>query len=198
MMCCSEEMRNASDSHTSINNPESTDAFLSADMDSSAGIHTAAGVYTYSTIKTILERDQRLVYKLIGTSMLPMLRPDRDMVVFVPVKDRLKKYDVALYMRGKKHVAHRVIKVQESGYLIRGDNTYTMEIVAEDDVIGVLTNFVRNGKQYHVSHKGYRFYARLWCVLYPVRYSMKHSVIWTKRLLRKLGITPLIKRLLKK
>ncbi len=194
----SEEIRNASDSHTSINDPESTDAFSATDMDSSTGMQTTAGGYTYSTIKTILERDQRLVYKINGNSMLPMLRPDRDMIVFVPVKDRLKKYDVALYMRGKRHIAHRVIKVQESGYLIRGDNTYVMENVAEEDVIGVLTHFVRNGKQYHVAHKGYRFYSCLWCALYPVRCGLRKGGIWTKRLLRKLGITPLIKRLLKK
>ena len=150
-----------------------------------------------SAITTILERDQRLVYKGNGTSMLPMLRSDRDMVVFVPVKERLKKYDIALYMRGNKYIAHRVIKVQESGYLIRGDNTYAMENVSEEDVIGVLTHFVRNGKQYHVYHKGYRMYSWLWCALFPVRLALRKGIIWAKRLLRKLGLTPFIKRILK-
>ena len=181
MMGSSEESCNASDFQVVAEDSVIQDVFPSS-----------------SAIKKILERDQLLVYKGNGTSMLPMLRPDRDMVVFVPVKERLKKYDVALYMRGKKHIVHRVIKVQESGYLIRGDNTFIMETVLEKDVIGVLTCFFRDGRQYHVSHRGYRCYTRLWCVLYPVRYSMKHSVIWTKRFLRKLGITPLIKRLLKK
>lgn len=151
-----------------------------------------------SGFQTILEREQRLVYKGKGTSMLPMLRPERDMVVFVPRKERLKKYDVALYMRGNTYIAHRVIKVQENGYLTRGDNTYIMETVPEEDVIGVLTHFVRNGKQYHVYHKGYRMYSCLWCALFPVRFALRKCIIWAKRLLRKLGITPFIKRMLKK
>lgn len=150
-----------------------------------------------STIKTILARDQMLVYKGCGTSMLPMLRPDRDIVVFVPAKERLKKYDVALYTSGKKYTAHRVIQVTEGGYLIRGDNTYVMENVEEEDVIGVLTHFVRNGRQYPVSHKGYRIYSCLWCTLFPVRLVSRKCIHWGKRVLRKLGITPLVKRLLK-
>ena len=150
-----------------------------------------------STIKSILARDQMLVYKGCGTSMLPMLRPDRDMIVFVPAKERLKKYDVALYTSGKKYIAHRVIQVTEGGYLIRGDNTYVMETVAEEDVIGVLTHFVRNGRQYPVSHKGYRIYSCLWCTLFPVRLVWRKGIHWGKWVLRKLGITPLVKRLLK-
>lgn len=172
MMGSSEERCNASDFQVVAEDSVIQDVFPSS-----------------SAIKKILERDQLLVYKGNGTSMLPMLRPDRDMVVFVPVKERLKKYDVALYMRGKKHIVHRVIKVQESGYLIRGDNTFIMETVLEKDVIGVLTCFFRDGRQYHVSHRGYRCYTRLWCALYPVRWMMKKMYTKAKSVLRRLEIT---------
>ena len=150
-----------------------------------------------STIKSILARDQILVYKCSGHSMLPMLRPDRDMIVFVPVKDRLKKYDVALYTSGQMYIAHRIVQVMEGGYLIRGDNTYVMEAVAEEDVIGVLTHFVRNGRKYPVSHKGYRIYSCLWCMLFPVRLVSRKCIHWGEWVLRKMGITPLVKKLLK-
>ena len=105
-----------------------------------------------STFEEILSKDGKLVYKTKGVSMNPMLYQNRDLVVIVPVKERLKKYDVALYRRGKSYVLHRVIEVNDDGtYLIRGDNTYSDEIVPDSAVLGVLTEFVRDGKQYKVT-----------------------------------------------
>ena len=93
-----------------------------------------------STFEEILSKDGKLVYKTKGVSMNPMLYQNRDLVVIVPNKERLKKYDVALYRRGKSYVLHRVIEVNDDGtYLIRGDNTYSDEIVPDSAVLGVIT-----------------------------------------------------------
>ena len=121
------------------------------------------------TFEDILARDGRLVYWTRGVSMKPMLYPSRDLVNIVVPDGQLKKYDVALYTRGNRYVLHRVIGVRESIYLIRGDNTYTLEEVPFRNVIGVLESFVRNGKQISVTDKRYRIYARIWNFLYPVR-----------------------------
>ena len=100
-----------------------------------------------STFEEILEKDGKLVYKTKGVSMNPMLYQNRDLVVIEVPKGRLRKYDVALYRRGKSYVLHRVIEVNDNGtYSIRGDNTYRIETVPEEAVIGVLTSFVRDGK----------------------------------------------------
>ncbi len=64
-----------------------------------------------STFEEILEKDGKLVYKTKGVSMNPMLYQNRDLVVIEVPKGRLKKYDVALYKRGKSYVLHRVIGV---------------------------------------------------------------------------------------
>ena len=76
------------------------------------------------TFEEILEKDGRLVYRFRGVSMKPMLYQNRDLVVIEKVKDRLKKGDVVLYRRGKDYVLHRIVRVSEDGYVIRGDNTY--------------------------------------------------------------------------
>lgn len=138
------------------------------------------------SFEDILARDGVLVYKTRGVSMEPMLRQDRDLVVIRPSASRLEKYDVALYRRGKDCVLHRVIGVAEGGYLIRGDNTYALERVPDDAVIGVLTAFQRKGKEYQVSNKGYRFYARAWTALYPVRACCVRAVRLAKAAARKL------------
>lgn len=132
-----------------------------------------------SRIEEILATDGRLVYKIKGVSMLPMLRQNRDVVVIVRPKERLKKYDVALYKRDRSIVLHRVIKVKENGYLIRGDNTYALEDIPDESVIGVLTEFKRNGRECTIHDPGYRCYARIWNALYPMRWilvKLKHGL----------------------
>ena len=95
-----------------------------------------------TTFEQLLAQDGRLVYKTKGTSMEPMLRQNRDLVIIEVPASRLKKYDVALYRRGESYVLHRVVDVKEDCYLIRGDNTYTLENVPDRAVLGVLTGFV--------------------------------------------------------
>lgn len=122
-----------------------------------------------SSFEEILDRDGKLIYKTKGTSMRPMLRENRDLVV-IAVPDRpVKKYDVVLYKRNNAYVLHRVLRVNESEYLIRGDNTYSMEKVPRAAVLGILTEFKRNGKTYSVNNTGYRYYARIWHAIYPLR-----------------------------
>lgn len=120
--------------------------------------------------------------------MMPMLHQNRDLVVIVPPEGRLKKYDVALYRRGKAYVLHRVIQVKEHGYLIRGDNTYAFENVSDEAVLGVLTAFTRKGKPYSVANRAYRCYASFWHAVYPVRRLAVKAWGLAKRIARKLGI----------
>ena len=138
------------------------------------------------TFEEILKKDRRLVYKTRGISMLPMLHQNRDIVVIVPPEVRLKKYDVALYKRGSSYVLHRIIGIQDEEYLIRGDNTYRIEHVPQELVIGVLTGFVRNGKSYTAEDTGYQIYCRLWIAIYPMRkllFLMRTAAGKTARLL---------------
>lgn len=75
-----------------------------------------------------------------------MLYVNRDLVIISVPQGRLQPYDVALYRRGSAYVLHRVIQVREKDYLIRGDNTYRLEVVPDSAVIGVLTGFKRKGR----------------------------------------------------
>ncbi len=140
------------------------------------------------TFEEALARNGKLVYKVKGVSMLPMLRQNQDLVVIVPPVGRLKKYDVALYRRGKAYVLHRVIRVKQNGYLIRGDNTYALEDVPDAAVLGVLTDFTRNGKPYSVDSAAYRRYVRFWHAVYPARRLAVKGWGWLKRVTKKMGI----------
>ena len=151
-----------------------------------------------ATFEDLLARDGYLVYKTRGVSMEPMLRQNRDLVTIRVPASRLKKYDVALYRRGEKYVLHRVIGVASDHYLIRGDNTYTVETVPDSAVIGVLTGFKRKGREHDVTEPGYRLYARLWHAVYPLRALRFRSRRLAVGVARGLGVLPLIKKLLRK
>ena len=112
-----------------------------------------------------------LFYRIEGVSMQPMLRQKRDLVVVRPREDRLKKYDVALYRRDNgKYVLHRVVRVLPDGYVIRGDNCFSDETdITDREIIGVLSDFVRKGRQRSASALSYRVYTRMWVGIYPLR-----------------------------
>ena len=136
----------------------------------------------------LLACDGLLVYKTRGVSMRPMLRQNRDLVVIRVPKKRLEPMDVALYRRGEAYVLHRVIRVGDGYYLIRGDNTYALEKVPDSAVIGVMTGFQRNGKEYDAGDRAYRIYARFWQGIYPVRACTAGVLRLAKRVLKKMGV----------
>ena len=106
----------------------------------------------------------------MGSSMRPLLRQHKDVVIILPPEGELKPYDVALYRRGGKYVLHRVLSVKDDHYIIRGDNTFALERVPKECVIGVMTEYNRGGKHHSVTEVGYRIYARFWHFIYPIRY----------------------------
>lgn len=122
-----------------------------------------------------------------GVSMEPLFRTRRDVVIIAKPTAELKKYDVALYrLPTGKYILHRVIKVLEDEYLIRGDNTYVIEHIPKDKVIGVLVEFNRKGKRQKCTDKSYMAYSRFWNFIYPIRFVIYHIRRFLGRVYRKL------------
>ena len=98
-----------------------------------------------------------------GNSMLPMLHSERDTVTLSPLPARLQKYDLPLYQRENgQYVLHRVVAVGET-YTCIGDNQFAREEgLTHDQMIGLVTAFTRNGREYTTHSAAYRLYCRLW------------------------------------
>ena len=109
-----------------------------------------------------------------GVSMWPMLRNRHDVMLVVPAKGKLRRYDVALYRRGGKYVLHRVVghydHGSEKGYVICGDNCVMLEHIPCGDVLGVLRGFYRDGRHIDCETScGYHAYSKLWVAMFPAR-----------------------------
>ena len=97
--------------------------------------------------------------------MLPMLRNNIDTVVLKKSEGRLKKYDLPLYQRkDESYVLHRVVKVNDDGtYLMRGDNQlFTEQGITDEQIVGVVIAFTRDGVEYTTKNFKYRCYCVWW------------------------------------
>ena len=130
-----------------------------------------------------------LTYTNVGVSMLPLLRQGRDLfTVRRKGTERCKPGDVVLYRRPPdKYVLHRVIEVRPDDYVILGDNCMAREYGIRDaDILGVMTGFVRNGKEHTVEELPYRFYTWRMLHLFPLRVFWKKSILRLKQGVKKL------------
>lgn len=102
-------------------------------------------------------------FKMIsrGTSMLPMLRNGVDTIVIVKAEMPLKVGDVPLYVRENgEYVLHRIVKVKKDGYVLRGDNQTVSEYpICENQIAGVLTAYIKDGKRIECTDLKYRIYS---------------------------------------
>ena len=141
------------------------------------------------TFEEVLEREGRLVYTNVGISMLPLLRQGKDLfVVEKRGPERLRAGDVVLYRRPpNQYVLHRIVKVRERDYVILGDNCVNREYgITDEDILGVPTGFVREGKHHTVTEKGYRLYSFLMVRGADVRIFFKRAVAFGKAGIKKL------------
>lgn len=97
-----------------------------------------------SDFRTELEKHGKIIYTNVGDSMMPLIKQGRDVLIIEKNNGRLKKYDVPLYRRDSgQYVLHRILKVQESDYVICGDNRSRRETgITDRHIIGVLTGIL--------------------------------------------------------
>ena len=109
-----------------------------------------------------------------GYSMYPLLFDHKDSV-YIEKAENFKKYDVVLFQRQNGQlVLHRIVGFKNGKLLICGDNEFRIEKVEKEQVLGKMTEFSRNDKEYTVDNFWYKIYSRVWCFSF-----------FTKRILRK-------------
>ena len=133
-----------------------------------------------------LQTHETLTYTNVGVSMLPLLRQGRDLfTVRKKGLERCKAGDVVLYRRNQQYVLHRVVEARPDDYVILGDNCTSKEYgIRDGDILGVMTGFVRNGREHSVSEWGYRLYACVWLHTIGARLFLKRRRIALSRRLK--------------
>ena len=139
--------------------------------------------------EAFLEQNGELTYSNVGVSMLPLLRQGKDLFTVVKKPpERCKAGDVVLYRRPPdQYVLHRIVAVRERDYVLLGDNCVSREYgIRDEDILGVMTGFVRNGKAHTVREPLYRAYSAFMLHGAPLRVAVKRLELGARGLVRRL------------
>lgn len=118
------------------------------------------------SIEQVLNKEGYIFTDFKGTSMNPLLKSGRDKVYIEKPCNRLKKGDVALYLRPNGiYVLHRVYKVMPSSYVFWGDNHLILEYGVKDEaILGVAKGYYKGEKYIDFSKScRYKTYKAFWC-----------------------------------
>lgn len=142
----------------------------------------------YPVIKEQLESGGNVKLPITGTSMLPLLVQGRDYVV-LNTCNKAKINDIIFYRRDNgQFVLHRVIGIDESGYILCGDNQWVKEFGIQDkNIIGVVTEINRDGKVFDVNNAKYIKYYKRWLKLFPIRKPLVKTLTIFRAIKRKMS-----------
>lgn len=147
----------------------------------------------YPMIKEKIDNGGMVKLPITGISMRPLLVWGRDTVDIVKCENP-KKGDIIFYLRDNgQFVLHRIVGIDEKGYVLCGDNQWILEHGIEDrHIIAVVKSITRKGKIFNVTNISYRIYSSLWMALLPVRKIIipivRKSKHYLKKIIVKLGL----------
>lgn len=131
-----------------------------------------------SEIKLKIDAGEDVLFTVTGISMQPLLYNGRDIVVLSKPEFPLKKHQIAFYhYQNNVWLLHRVLKVnKDSTYDCRGDNRWIYEVnIKEDQIIGIVKGFYRNGKYVDVNKSiSYFFYCKIWPLIHCFKPCYKY------------------------
>lgn len=139
-----------------------------------------------TTFEELIANRGYIIYTNVGYSMMPLLRPRRDIIEIRPKgSERCRKYDTVLYKRNEKYILHRILKVHPSSYSIAGDNSiYVEHGVKDSQIIGIMTRVIRGRKEIYMNDRLYLIYVHLWCDFYPLRMFLLRVIKLANRVLQ--------------
>ena len=112
-----------------------------------------------------LNLGKKVTFKVKGRSMWPFFKDSITDVILK--KSTYRKWDVVLAKYQNQFVLHRIIKVYDDGFILRGDGAVRKEFVLIENVYGKVV-FYKTKKQIIESSKFNRLKVKLW-VLNPFR-----------------------------
>lgn len=141
---------------------------LISTIDISGTINTREYV---SILRQLVEEGHQVGMTIVGTSMEPFLKNQRDEIFFHKPQREVRNGDMVFYQRcDGKYVMHRVCQKKRDGYFMAGDHQKTLEgPITENQIFAVITQVRRNGKLLNENSFVWQFYAVVWRKLRPVR-----------------------------
>lgn len=122
-------------------------------------------------IKDTLESGATVPLTVTGSSMMPLLKPHRDIVWLEKCDaEQIKNGDILLFEReGGKPVLHRVVKIKNDRLIMNGDALDWSEVIRKSQVAARVKKIERDGKTIDCDSKALRLWDAAWYVTRPIR-----------------------------
>lgn len=128
-------------------------------------------------ISNTLRNGHKAVLRIKGNSMYPFLRNACDLVVLRTFRtDELKPGAIFLFQLEGQYILHRLIKIKNGEYWMRGDYNRTYERVVADNIIGIVDKVKRNNGSRVIDCQSlqWRLFSYCWMKSFPI-----HSCLWS-------------------
>lgn len=137
-------------------------------------------------IKESLANGAAVPLTVTGSSMMPLLKPQRDFVWLEPCDtEQIRKGDIVLFERDNgKPVLHRVRKVEDDGTLLmNGDALFWSETIEKNQIVACVKRFERNQKIFTCDSLTVKLWNMCWHVTRPFRSVLRkiHSLFIKKQ-----------------
>ena len=112
---------------------------------------TVPNAVLISLAEEFLAEGMQVLLPLKGNSMLPFIRPEKDLALLDSKKDAAPGDVVLARTTAGNFVIHRVVKMNpDGGYVLKGDgNLYSTETCAPDGILGIVAQVQRpSGKRF--------------------------------------------------
>ncbi len=145
---------------------------------------------TETTLIDELRAGRTVTYFTQGVSMRPLLRTAETHVHILPIEgaEVYLPRGIVLYQRPNGQlVLHRLIKQEGDIYYMRGDNTYGLEPIRREQILGVVDRIWRDGAYIDVAtDRRYGRYVRRRIRNYPLRCVMHTIGLWPRAVARRI------------
>lgn len=111
----------------------------------------------------VLESGGKFTFAPFGNSMRPLIKSGKTQIVLEKNNNNFKLGDVPLFRRNNGSlVLHRIVKIDENGYVTVGDNELRKEAYFKDeDAYGIMCGYYKGKKFVSVESKRYKFYMKI-------------------------------------
>lgn len=118
----------------------------------------------------LIIKGHSVTIRVKGNSMRPFLEGRRDKVILAPFGQLNVGNIVLAEITKSQYVLHRIIKIEGHWLTLMGDgNLKGTEECALNNILGVVTTIVRNGKIVDCNNLTWRILFILWTNLLPIR-----------------------------
>ncbi|WP_270304432.1 S24/S26 family peptidase [Terrisporobacter petrolearius] len=154
-------------------------------------VHTCKdGKEIVPIMEEIIKNGGHCKLRVTGYSMIPILKHLRDSVILTSSRNRpIEKGEIVFIRRNTgQFVLHRVYKIiDDNTFVMNGDAQQWLEVVKNDQVIGVCSKIIRDNREISCDNWKYKSIIKIWQFFRPIRnYIFKINNIM-KRIIRTEG-----------